>query len=294
MVLRDKEFHQHVVHFVICCDLVTSGGNSSGSSSNAPTVYSCWQVPQHLQQQHWTAVLTAHAGQLSERQLVLPSSETSQVLRVLSRFEAADFIHCYMPGRCPGLRMRKPAPSSTSTSPGVLAASGPASTGMVWHLPRCNLQFELSAAGSVVSLDHRGYSLNTQQLLVSGPGKSVSYTLPEFQQYLMLQAQQGSGSDTIGAERSDQLVLVPSGRVVMQRLSPGSEQRGASTRVQLSAECSDSVKVRGMFSNLRKPHWATTCKVHTFRNAWIQACSTADREHALIFSQPGKQTCAQS
>jgi hypothetical protein len=244
IVLRSRDFQQHAPHFIIRCDLVASSSAADGAA-----VFSCWPVPQHLQQQHWTQVLAKAAAQLSERQLVLPDSQVSQVLRVLCRFEAADFLHCYMPGACPSL---EPAPHSSlqQQPPGVLPAAGKASPGMVWHLPRCSLQFELSASGSVVSLDHRGYQCSTQQLLVSEPGQEISYTLPEFQQYLVLDAQQGS-SDTVTTDQSNRVVLVPSGRVTVQRQQPGSSsssRQEPSIRVQLSDECSESVKVRQMFS----------------------------------------------
>jgi hypothetical protein len=206
-------------------------------------VYSCWQVPQHLQQQHWTAVLTGQAEQLSERQLVMPDEQTSQILRVLSKFESSDFIHCFMKGHCPGQLLKGTAARSKGKQ-SVLAAAGQAAVGMVWHLPRCGLQFELSADGNVVSLDHRGYSLSTQQLLVSQPGKEVRYTLPEFYQYLVLQAQQGGSSELFRADRSEQLVLVPSGRVAVQRQVPGSTQQGASIHVQLGTGCAETIKVR--------------------------------------------------
>lgn len=238
IVLRGRDFQQHAPHFLIRCDLV----DSSSSSADGATVFSCWPVPSHLQQQHWTAVLANAAAQLSERQLVLPDTKSSQVLRVLRKFEAAEFVHCFMPGACPGL---EPWGSSVQGPEGVLPSAGKAAPGMMWHLPRCSLQFELSAGGSVESLDQRGYSLSTQQLLVSGSSKEVSYTLPEFQQYLVLDAQHGSSSDTVSTDHSDRVVLVPSGRVTVQREPPGSSGRQEpSIRVQLSAECSDSVKVR--------------------------------------------------
>lgn len=257
-MLRGRDFQQHAPHFIMRCDLV-----GSSSSTDGAAVYSCWPVPSHLQQtKHWTAVLSSAAVQLSERQLVLLDIKSSQVLRVLRKFEPADYIHCYMPGACPGL---EPGDSSVPRPEGVLAVAGKAAPGMRWHLPRCSLQFELSATGSVESLDHRNYSLSKQQLLVCGSGKEVSYTLPEFQQYLVLDAQHGSSSDTVGTDQSDRVVLVPSGRVTVQREPPGSSGRQeASIRVQLSAECSDSVKVRRYSwggRNLRCLH------MHALRNA---------------------------
>lgn len=187
-------------------------------------------------------MLTQHAEQLSELQLVLPLRPL--VLRILSKFEAEDFVHCFMPGRCPGQLLKGKAAHNKGKQR-VLAAAGKAAAGMVWHLPRCGLQFELSAAGSVVSLDHRGHSISTQQLLVSQPaGKEVRYTLPEFHQYLVLQAQQGSSGEVFRADRSEQLVLVPSGRVAVQRPAPGSTQQGASIHVQVSTGCAETIKVR--------------------------------------------------
>jgi hypothetical protein len=188
-------------------------------------------------------VLTGQAEQLSERQLVLPDEQTSQILCVLSKLESSDFIHCFMKGLCPGQLLKATAAHSKA----VLAAAGRAAAGMVWHLPRCGLQFELSADGSVVSLDHRGYSLSAQQLLVSQTGKEVHYTLPEFHQYLLLQAQQGSSSEMFRADQSEQLVLVPSGRVTVKRQVPGitcnTRQRG-SIYVRVHTGCAETIKVR--------------------------------------------------
>jgi len=175
---------------------------------------------------------------------------------VFSKFEVPDFIHTYMRGHCPGLAaVPKTTPSKskrlgshtvqTSGKQGsehVLAASGTAAAGMTWHLPRCSLEFELTADGSVVSLDHRGYRLSQQQLLVTGSATAVRYTLPEFHQYLVLQVQQDRLRG-ISADRSDQLVLVPSGRVAVQHFQPGSNEQAASIHVELSQSCADTVKV---------------------------------------------------
>jgi hypothetical protein len=222
----------------------------SYDAAELSAVYSCWEVPLHLQQQHWTAVLTQHAHQLSQRQLVLPYRSSSQVLKVLSKFEASSFIHCYMPGRCPPHQLQlqqavcSPAASSLKASdPPVLAATGAAAPGMLWHLPRCSLQFELHPGGRVASLDHRGYSLSKQQLLVSGDAQPHSYTLPEFHQCLVLDMHQDSSSGVYGADSSSRMVLVPSGRVQVQRTTPGFVQGGASIEVELSTACCDRVEV---------------------------------------------------
>jgi len=191
-------------------------------------------------------VLQEHAVELSKRQLVLPDSQSARVLHVFSKFEAPDFIHTYMHGHCPGMGVGGAGTlarlSSSTGSQQVLAASGTAAAGMTWHLPRCSLEFELTADGSVVSLDHRGYRLSQEQLLVTGSATAVRYTLPEFHQYLVLQAQQDRLRG-FSADRSDQLVLVPSGRVAVQRFQPGSNEQAASIHVELSQSCADTVKV---------------------------------------------------
>jgi hypothetical protein len=258
IVFRPKTLHEHDAQFIISCNLADPAGSSNtampaqhvqfGAATSA--VCSCWEVPLHLQQQHWTAVLTQHAAELSQRQLVLSYMAISQVLKVLSKFEASCFVYTYMPGCCPPnlLQQRQalhsPAASSLAASgPPVLAATGAAAPGMLWHLPRCGLQFELQADGRVASLDHRGYSPSQQQLLVSCDDQPHSYTLPEFHQYLVLEVQQDSSSGAYGADSSSQLVLVPSGRVQVKHTPPGSLQSGASKQVELSTACSDQVKV---------------------------------------------------
>lgn len=254
IVFRPKTFHEHAPQSISCCNLVDRAPDNSRALSaddpSVPSTFSCWEVPVHLQQQHWTAVLTQHAVQLSQRQLVLTDRNSSQVLKVLRKFEDAAFIHTYMPGRCPAhllpQTLHTPAADRpTESDPPVLAATGPAVPGMLWQMPRCGLQFQLQADGRMVSLDHRGYSLSSQQLLVSGgiDAQHSSYTLPEFQQYLVLQAYQESSSSVYGAERSEQLVLVPSGRVNVQRTSPGSTQGRASIHVQLGTACDARLKV---------------------------------------------------
>lgn len=253
IVLRPKDFQNHAPHFLIACNIaanLSSCGPSVTSSSTGgavSAVYCCWPVPSHLQQRHWTAVLTQHAAELSARQLVLPDARSSQVLKVFSKFEAPEFIRVFTPGHCPSLLSRasstQPVSAAASSSAPLLPATGQAAAGMVWQLPRCRLDFELAADGRVLSLEHRGYCLSNQQLLVSGSGQEAVYTLPELHQYLVLQSQPGSSSKSVSADQSDQLVLVPAGRVLVQRDSPGSTRTSSSIHVQLEPHCSAAVKV---------------------------------------------------
>ena len=202
-------------------------------------------------------MLTQHAQELSQRQLVLLDANSSQVLKVLSKFEAPEFIHVFMPGRCPGDHLpssTKPTGASASSRALLLPKTGKGSAGMVWQLPRCRLDFELTAEGRVVSLDHRGYCLSTQQLLVSKSAQGVAYTLPELHQYLVLQAQPSSTSKYVGADQSDQLVLVPAGRVLVQRHAPGSTHTGSSIQVQLNPHCHAPAKVSVAQTVMRHMH----------------------------------------
>jgi hypothetical protein len=256
-------------------------------------------VPTHLQQQqHWTAVLTQHAGQLSQRQLVLTDRNSSQVLKVLSKFEDSAFIHTYMPGQCPAHLLQPQqqqqtlhtpaADRPTGSDPPVLEATGPAVPGMLWHLPRCGLQFELQTDGRIVSLDHRGYSLSRQQLLVSDDinAQHSSYTLPECQQYLVLQADQDSSSGVYGAERSTQLMLVPSGRVKVQRSSPGSTQQRASIHVQLSTACDERLKVSAFSAS------AFAARLHSWQESQAAASNTRSTQVAAFFFAARKASCS--
>jgi hypothetical protein len=263
-VLRPKDFSKHSPQFIISC-----------STEAASTAYACWQVPAHLQQLHWTAVLRQHAQQLSARQLLLPLAGQSQVLLVLGKFEDARFIHTFMRGACPGLA-KQPGGAAE------LAESGSAAAGMVWQLPRCSLEFELTAGGSVASLDHRGLCLSTRQLLVSGQqgtGQRARYTLPEFHQYLVLQAQSqdgGSKAEVFRPDVPEQLVLVPSGRVVVQRAQPlaGSAEQGASISVRLSSECDASVKVFQYAVHARFAHLIAHCTTSRLQLASLFAASS--------------------
>lgn len=255
IVLRPREFQEHAPHFIISCKTTSSSpaateSGHAGGSAAAPAVLSCWPVPHHLQDGHWTAVLRNHADQLSQQQLVLPGPQ-SQLLHVLSKFEDPAFIHAYMPGRCSGLLsgtwqaagQPKKRPKTTGKGPRELPAQGHAAAGMTWHLPRCGLTFELQADGSIASQEHMGYNLSTEQLLVERAPTAVHYTLPEFHQYLVLQDQQRSVAGPASADRSSKLVLLPSGRVAVQRREPGSTCQAASVHVQLSKSCNAAVQV---------------------------------------------------
>jgi hypothetical protein len=241
IVLRPKDFQKHTAQFLIGCSVPQAATREAVSS-----VYSCWPVPPHLQQCHWTTVLTQHAQELSRRQLALPDAHSSRVLNIFSKFEAPEYIHVFTRGHCPGLlstasSTQRASAASSSPPPRSIGRGG---TGMVWQLPRCSLEFELSADSRVVSLDHRGYCLSSQQLLVSKSAQGVTYTLPELHQYLVLQAQPASTSKYVGADQSNQLVLVPAGTVSVQQHAPGSAHLGSSIHVQLEPHCFAAVKVR--------------------------------------------------
>lgn len=155
----------------------------------------------------------------------------SDVKRVLSKFETADFIHTYIP--C------------------AAALAAPSCPVILFELPRYSLEFELQQE-QLVSLDHRGYCLSKQQQLVTAScstgtstrtsGKPL-YTFPDFQQYLLLE-RIPSSAVVVGAKRADSLVLIAVGDVKCIRGALGSARPSVSVQVSCSSRA--SLKVCGV------------------------------------------------
>lgn len=125
---------------------------------------------------------------------------------------------------------------------------------LLLELPRYGLEFGLRhGEGQVLSRTHSGYRLHHRQLLVSCPATAdiaaatasageagaaagtwysgVQYTLPEFQQYLVLErvpvATDWAGG---GGRQEDTLVLVPAGGVAVVEALNGGNGTGLSAR----------------------------------------------------------------
>lgn len=144
---------------------------------------------------------------------------------------------------------------------------------VLWELPRYSLEF-LQQGGVLQSKDYTGYQLaqsqqlaeevqQQQQQLLGLQGPAL-YTLPNFQQYLLLQRGPHSGSHTTsGARLPDKKVLVPSGSVVCathptQGQAAASHQPGSLEQVQLPRGSADQIKahvyeVHARFGDLRSP-----------------------------------------
>ncbi len=209
----------------------------------------CWRVPPHLQDQHWQDVLDERSSELDVH-LVLPVD--SHVKKVLGKFELdQDCIHCFRRASPPSSRKRKRISDTC-------APNDPAPR-FLWELPRFNMEFELHSDGKIESRDYAGYQLGQAQQLVgtlpeladgSVAGSQNWYSLPEFKQYLVLVRQPSlSAHTTSAARRPDVLVIVPEGKVVMS-----SSSVDASVVVQVSDNCSESLKVSEPARSCRLPH----------------------------------------
>lgn len=203
-------------------------GQPAGTNLPPATVdYDCLRVPRHLNKQHWSDILSNHATDVTH-ELVLHRSHNTHVL---SKMELPHFIHTYIPL----------AAAQTDT-----AADG---ASCLFYLPRYSLEFELRG-DQIVSRDYSGYSLAPSQQLVWKHGDvescPVEYTLPNFQQYLVLH-RRPSGSVVVGSRRSEVLVLVPVGDVTCARDDDADEHvvtTGATVRVVTDRSSSAVQKVR--------------------------------------------------
>ncbi|MEW5310745.1 MAG: hypothetical protein WDW38_002512 [Sanguina aurantia] len=226
ILLRAQDFSSHDLHFLIKYGATAAGPISvsictpmSGSSSSH---YICQKVTAHASSRHWTEVLSHHSHDLTH-ELVLHTSHTKTVL---AKLEPSRYIHTYVPQSA------------------AACSSQPA---MLFELPRYNLQFQLQD-GQLRSLDYSGYQLSQRQQLLSnthtpvaGSVGQVMYTLPGFEEYLLLQRIPDSGV-VVGSRRADSLVLAAVGPV--QRCNkdvPG--HAGPAVTVDVDRSSSAALKV---------------------------------------------------
>lgn len=158
--------------------------------------YQCIKVPLHLRSKDWMDLLSTHSAEPTH-ELVL---DTSHVKNVLAKLESLAFIHTYIPLRAPA---------------GALP--------ILFELPRYRLGFELRDE-QLASLEYKGYQLSQQQQMVTNNDSSERdsvnpsmYTLPNFQQYLLLQRMPHSATLVVGACRAESLMLVSVGQVNCNR-----------------------------------------------------------------------------
>ena len=107
-----------------------------------------------------------------------------------------------------------------------------------WELPRFGLKFQHDPRGALMSLDYTGYRLANNQQLASR--RSGWYTLPEFQQYLVLERCEdllGSHNSSC-ARRPDLLILLPVGEVQAVK-----DSGHGFVRVRVPEACGAKIKV---------------------------------------------------
>ncbi|KAG2501267.1 hypothetical protein HYH03_001073 [Edaphochlamys debaryana] len=225
IVLRPPNFQEHDAHFVITCRTAAAGA----ASSSGPVLYDCRRVPPHLQRLHWADLLTNHRAELTDRLVLLRGCSVRDTL--LAKVEDTSFLHCF-----------RPAPEAQR--PDCL---------LLFELPRYGLEFELRSGGELASRDYPGYRLRRRQLLVDtgsddgGYGSDgVSYTLPGFQQYLVLEHSPAVRQLLMG-QRADELVLIPAGPVVRNG-GKVAVVTSSGSGARLKAHC---YEVHGRFGHLR-------------------------------------------
>lgn len=200
ILLRPHAFQRHTINFIMRYSAAYGCSSTAARGSRTlplAATYNCWQVPHHMQAQPWLNLL--QNSSLQECQLVLQNKK-SHILHVLSKFEQQQFIHAY---------------ACSASSQQVQHSSSSNQALMVFELQRFGLGFELHPQGQLLSRDFKGYCLHEcQQLVHQATGSTAQYTLPGFQQYLVLQrCNQLSSGVVPGSGRADVLVLVPAGRV---------------------------------------------------------------------------------
>jgi hypothetical protein len=187
VVLRPLSFLQHSTDFILHVQQQSEPtAKKKKRLFTGRTSDTCWAVPHHLQSVPWTKLL--RSSDLTDQLMI----GYSPVVDVLSKIEERQFIHKYISS----------------------ASSGGAAT-VVYELPRFNLRFDLQE-GHLVSHNFRGYQLATNQQLAD----EQWCTLPNFQQYLVLQrSSQAPGNTTtnMGQQRSGTLVLIPAGDICVER-----------------------------------------------------------------------------
>lgn len=214
------------------------------SSSQVHSHFICNRVPSHLRSTHWLTLLTKTSSEVTH-ELVLHESD---IKKVLSKLERSDFIHTYIPT--------------------AAAASSPS---LLFELPRYSLDFELQQ-GQLVSLDHRGYCLAQQQQLVTAGGgpdsntaAAVTYTLPGFHQYLLLQRIPSSAVE-VGTRRADSLALIAAGEVACSR---SGAVDGPAVSVRVVSRSDASLKVRESESWVGYVYFQRSCWIHVERDICI-------------------------
>eukprot|EP00798_Chlamydomonas_sp_ICE-L_P016734 gene16734-23004_t len=192
IVVRPVSFLCHHTHYVICCNPRSKDSKQSHTGDVEKFRYSCLRIPLHLMQRPWPSLLSEHRAELTD-ELVL-AQQSSLGLKILAKLEDSKFIQTY---------------SQESAS-------------LLWELPRYGLEFECRD-GTFLSRDYAGFKLADRQQLACRTGEDdyavegcVDYTLPNFEQYLVLERMHQEGN-TFQAQQSDQMIIVPNGTVTLDR-----------------------------------------------------------------------------
>ena len=214
----------------------------SGLDIEAAVQFVARRIPAHLRAVHWMELLGPRLRELRE-QLVLPCGVTS-MLPVLSKMESPDLIHCYILwGDGDSIHAHRAATSLMRVEQTLL-----------WELPRFGLELR-QVGGRMLSQNYMGYRLSQCQQLVGSAASTPAedggdsahlcwYTLPEFQQYLVLERGEGLCSHNSSCARLPDLrVLVPVGEVYHVEASPTGIGGGGLVRVQIPETCDAELKV---------------------------------------------------
>ncbi|KAG2494611.1 hypothetical protein HYH03_007376 [Edaphochlamys debaryana] len=252
IVLRPPNFQEHDVHFVIECRTSTS----SAASSSGPVAYDCRRVPPHLQGLHWLDLLSDHRAELIDQLVLLSGCAVRNT--ILAKLEDTNFIHCFAPPSSSmiqwpagGLSSRQSRATGIDSTPE--RPPQPVSYRLLFELPRYGLEFELRSGGELASRDYPGYRLRRRQLLIdigsdAGYGRArVSYTLPEFHQYLVLERSTAVRQLPVGTQRADALVLITAGPV-QRNGGQVSVAMPSGSGARLKAHC---YEMHGRFGHLR-------------------------------------------
>eukprot|EP00899_Mesostigma_viride_P028443 jgi/Mesvir1/8784/Mv02694-RA.1 len=198
----------------------------------------CLRVPDALCWQPCSVLAGGMRSSLTQYLMLARAGDKDPLLRVLSKFESLDYIHIFEEG-----------------------------SAVSFHLPRLNLEFVLRN-GRVESRDYRGYALASQQQLLS------PVTLPEFTQYLVLQASPSAAPPC----------LLPSGRVSSHGLPD--------TLVVMPQESGNNALAPSAFIERDDDDCEASLSTHTYRlhGRWplLQATSVSARlQLAAVFAAPG-------
>ena len=232
----------------------------------------CWRVPVHLRSVQWRELLSSRVSELVER-LVLPSS-SCPTLKLLSKMEAEAFIHCYTVSNSRnntivwelprfGLELEQRGGEVLSRDyTGYRLARYQQLAGTVRRTAASGVSSRDRDDGAGGDSRDGGGDVEgsgDKPMEDSGGSEEIGdrsnedngdsprccwYTLPEFQQYLVLERADSQGSHDSSCTRlPDLLVLVPAGEVRSEPLAGNGG--GGLVTVEVPEESDARIKVTG-------------------------------------------------